>query len=77
MDGDQGAYLFLGTLRGPSPKEVREIDALMDRAFAKGKESSVARILKDTRRRCENNRKIMEWVEVYIKRKWDLDLFGK
>ena len=70
---EQASWLFLGTMRGPTPGGVREIDAIM----GKGKEKYIQNAIKDIRRLTDNtSRSTVEWVEVYVHRKWGIELYA-
>lgn len=74
---EQASWLFLGTMRGPTPGGVREIDAIMGKAIAKGKEKSIQNAIKDIRLLTDNtSRSTVEWVEVYVHRKWGIELYA-
>ncbi|KAK5074653.1 hypothetical protein LTR64_000858 [Lithohypha guttulata] len=66
---DQGAWLAIGTMRGPTPSGVRTINAIMAKAIEKGKpqkgQKEVEKMLRDQKR------SVIEWVEDYLRIKWE------
>lgn len=65
---DQGSWLRIGTMRGPTPTAVRNIDLVMGKAVEKGKpEKGLKEIQKLLR---QERRTVIEWVEHYLSKRW-------
>lgn len=68
---DQGSWLAIGTMRGPTPDAVRAMDQMMSRAVEKGRpEKGVKEIQKVLR---HERRTVIEWVEDFLTRRWGVD----
>lgn len=69
----QGYWLFIGTMRGPTPSGVKIIDEIMGKSLSKkgNTDKGVKEIRKVLR---HEKRTVIEWVENYVRRKWGVEV---
>ncbi|KAK5953004.1 hypothetical protein OHC33_006126 [Knufia fluminis] len=70
---DEGSWLYIGTLRGPTPAGVRMIDELMAKSLEKN--GTTEKGIKEIRRLLKHeSRTTIEWTEGYLRRRWGVGL---
>lgn len=70
---DQGMWLEVGTMRGPTPSGVRMIDEIVGKSFSKNGQAEKG--MKEIRKILKHeNRTVVEWVQEYLRTKWRLEL---
>lgn len=73
---NEGAYLFIGTLHGPTPSGLRSLHSTMDRAIMKhgeveGKKKGCKEVRKWLR---YEERGVIEWVLGYVRGRWGVEV---
>ena len=73
QSSDEGSWLYIGTLRGPTPSGVRMMDEIMSKSLEKKgtSEKGVKEIRKLLR---HESRTSIEWVEGYLRARWGAEL---
>lgn len=70
---DEGSWLYIGTMRGPIPAGVRMIDEMIRKSLEK--KGTTEKGIKEIRKVLKHEgRGSIEWVEVYLRRRWGVEL---
>lgn len=70
---DEGSWLYIGTMRGPHPAGVRMMDEMMRRSLEK--KGTTEKGIKEIRKVLKHeSRGTIEWVEVYVRSRWGVEL---
>lgn len=70
---NQGIWLETGTLRGPAPSSMKLIDNTLSESL--NKRGNMEKGIKEIRKILKHeNRMFIEWVEMYLRRKWCVEL---
>lgn len=73
---EQGSFLFIGTLRGPTPAGLRTLHDAMDKAIAKyGEIEGAFKGCKEVRKWLRHeDRSVIEWTLAYVRGRWGVEV---
>lgn len=70
---NEGCWLFIGTMRGPTPSGVRMINEIMAKSLSK--KGNTEKGIKELRKVLRHeNRTTIEWIENYVRQKWGVEV---